>query len=98
MWSGVPSGSVDVPAAVRVLAGGRPLVPVWRNEVGGTTWRAGDDRFVKWAPAGSGLPLEQEAARLRWAVGFTAVPVVLDVGRDEEGGWLVTAALPGRNA
>jgi kanamycin kinase len=99
--SGRPAEPVEVPGPVAALAGGAPLVPVWRNELGGLTWRVGDGperRFVKWAPAGSALPLGAEAERLRWAVGFTPVPVVLAHGRDDDGEWLVTAGLPGRTA
>ena len=101
MIPGPPAGPVRVPTAVAELAAGSALTPVWRNELGGLTWQLGegpDRRFVKWAPAGSGLPLDQEVARLRWAARFTPVPVVLDAGADDEGGWLVTAGLPGRSA
>ena len=92
---------MHAPAAVVALAGGVPLRPVWRNELGGLTWQLGegpDRRFVKWAPAGSGLPLAREAERLRWAARWSTVPVVLDAGADGEGGWLLTAGLPGRSA
>jgi aminoglycoside phosphotransferase len=73
----------------------------WENDLGGRTFEIGDGgarRFVKWAPAGSGLDLGAEAARLRWAVAYTAVPRVLGEGRDGEGSWLVTAGLAGENA
>ena len=95
--SGRPAAPVPVPRAVAALAGGRPLAAVWRNELGGVTWRVAD-RFVKWAPARSGLDLAAEALRLQWAVRFTPVPVLLDQGEDDEGAWLLTAALPGRSA
>jgi len=97
--SGIPQGSVDVPAAVEALAAGRSLRPVWRNELGGLTFELGDGAgFVKFAPAGSRLPLRQEAERLRWAGPYTPVPEVLAEGADETGVWLHTAALPGRSA
>jgi kanamycin kinase len=96
--SGVPPEPVPVPPAVCALARGRALIPVWQNDLGGLTWRVGDDLFVKWAPAGSGLELAQEAERLRWAGRFSAVPVVLDCGDDEAGCWLLTVALPGATA
>jgi kanamycin kinase len=56
--------------------------------------------FAKWAPAGSGLDIGAEAARLRWAVDFTPVPRVVDHGLDAAGGgeWLVTEGLPGDSA
>ncbi|HEY5933007.1 MAG TPA: aminoglycoside 3'-phosphotransferase [Kofleriaceae bacterium] len=63
-------------------------------EIAGST----DRRFVKWAPAGSPLDLDRERARLGWAIRFTPVPEVLDHGRDTEGSWFVTRALPGANA
>ena len=71
------------------------------NELGGITFEigAGDRRrFVKWAPAGSGLDLAAEAARLAWAVAFTPVPRPLGQGADRTGSWLVTSALPGEMA
>jgi kanamycin kinase len=101
--AGEPVGEVVVPPAVRCLAGGAPLRPVWCNELGGLTFavdggRGGDGRFVKWAPAGSGLDLDREVARLRWVAPHATVPVVLDHGADADGAWLVTAAIPGESA
>jgi kanamycin kinase len=99
--SGVPEPGLEVPAPVAAAAGGHPLRPVWRNELGGLTFEIdapAGRRFVKWAPAGSGLDLEPEVARLRWAAGFITVPRVLEAGADPGGQWLVTAALPGTNA
>jgi kanamycin kinase len=83
------------------IAGGHPLRPVWRNQLGGLTFEIESPagrRFVKWAPAGSGLHLRPEQSRLRWAADFLVVPRVLDAGSDPSGQWLVTAALPGSNA
>jgi kanamycin kinase len=97
MVAGPPQSSVPVPARVEAIAAGRPVHPVWENERGGLTFEVGDC-FVKWAPAGSGLDLAGEAARLTWAVEFAAVPRVLDQDADGDGSWLVTAALPGRSA
>ncbi|MGY1753643.1 phosphotransferase [Blastococcus sp. SYSU D01042] len=101
MTAGPPTEPVPVPSAVAAVAGAVPLRAVWRNQLGGLTWQLGEGpgrRFAKWAPAGSGLQLGDEAERLRWATGFAAVPVVLAHGRDREGEWLVTAGLPGRSA
>ncbi len=92
---------VDTPAPVLAQAGGEAVRPVWVNELGGVTFEigAGDRRrFVKWAPAGSGLDLAAEAARLAWAVAFTPVPRPLGQGADRTGSWLVTSALPGEMA
>lgn len=90
-----------MPHGVAALAEGRPARLVWRNEVGGLTFEvgAGRDRcFVKWTPVASGVDLAAEARRLRWAGRFTPVPRVLALGADPSGSWLVTSALPGRNA
>ncbi|PZR70066.1 MAG: aminoglycoside phosphotransferase APH(3') [Candidatus Dormiibacter spiritus] len=90
-----------MPLAVEGAAAGEPVWPVWQNEVGGLTFAAGtgsERRFIKWAPAGSGLNLKTEAARLRWAAAFTPVPLVIDQGDHEEGAWIVTTGLPGENA
>jgi aminoglycoside phosphotransferase len=91
---------VAVPAAVAALADGAVLRLVWVNEVGGLTYEVGTGggrRFVKWAPAGSGLDLAAEAARLTWAGAHTPVPGVLAYGEDDVGSWLVTSPLPGRS-
>ncbi|MFI9270259.1 aminoglycoside 3'-phosphotransferase [Kitasatospora sp. NPDC052896] len=96
-----PREPVEVPRAVTEFASGRPVRAVWRNEPGGLTFQIGrgDSRqFVKWTPVGSGVDLSAEVARLRWAVGFTVVPRVLDAGADETGSWIATGGLPGRTA
>ncbi|MDM7831911.1 aminoglycoside 3'-phosphotransferase [Cellulomonas edaphi] len=95
--SGRPTGAVDLPAAVAAIVDPGTTEAVWRNELGGLTFSSGD-RFVKWAPAGSGLDLEAERARLEWAARWTTVPELLGHGRDDDGSWLVTRALAGRNA
>ncbi|GAA1740913.1 aminoglycoside 3'-phosphotransferase [Isoptericola hypogeus] len=98
----IPTGPVAVPDALLELADGDAVTPVWRNELGGLTFRlsgADGDRFVKWVAAGTPeLDLDAEAERLAWAGRYTPVPRVLVSGRDESGAWLVTAALPGRSA
>lgn len=101
MIAGPPRSPVPVPARVEAIAAGRPLRVVWENELNGLTFEVGvapDRCFVKWAPAGSGVDLAEEAARLSWAVAFTPVPRLLDQGADDTGSWLVTAALPGQSA
>ena len=90
-----------LPGPVQEIAAGRPARAVWDNELGGVTFEVGaspDRCFVKWAPAGSGIDLGAEAARLSWAVSFTPVPRLLGQGADDTGSWLVTAALPGQFA
>lgn len=104
-YSGIPEREVPVPAPIRRVAAGRDVEAVWVNNRGGVTFRVGGDggggggrSFAKWAPAGSGLDLAAEAARLAWAADYTAVPRLLDHGVGEEGEWLVTAGLPGESA
>jgi len=101
MEAGPPGAAVEVPARVRALAAGRPVRVVWQNELGGLTCEVGpaaERLFVKWTPTGSPIDLDQERMRLAWAAAFTTVPAVLDHGRDADGAWLVTSALPGDSA
>lgn len=101
MIAGPPPLPLALPDAVRQLAGDGNAHPVWQNEVGGTTFEvagATGHRFIKWSPSSSGIDLAAEVARLRWAVDYAAVPRVLGHGRNSEGQWLVTAALPGTSA
>lgn len=97
-----PTGPVDVPPIVAKLADGAAVTPVWRNELDGLTFRldSGDDtRFVKWVAAGTpGIDLRGEALRLAWIGSRLAVPRVLDQGSDDDGDWLLTAAVPGGSA
>lgn len=100
--AGPPSMPVGVPAAVIDVARGRSVEAVWRNELGGITFRIGRDLHVKWHP--SAVPydpaadLEAEAERIAWLAPFTPVPKVVGIGRDAEGSWLVTETFPGRSA
>ncbi len=95
--AGPPVGSVEVPALVRgFLQSDEVPEAVWRNLLGGLTFRSGD-RYLKWNPWGA-PDLEHERARLAWLSGRHPVPRVLDVGRDDSGQVLVTAALDGTGA
>lgn len=95
----VPREPVPVPTAVAGVAGRQTVEAVWVNHAGGVTFRVGTERYVKWAPRGApDLDLAAEALRLTWAGRFTPVPEVLDLGVDDEGTWLVTAAVPARSA
>ncbi len=99
--AGPPRLDVAVPAQVEALATGQSVRAVWENELGGLTFEVGVDperRFVKWAPAASGIDFAKEAVRLSWAVDFTPVPRLLHQGADDDGSWMVTAALPGQSA
>jgi kanamycin kinase len=104
--SEIPTGEVPVPAVVAALAGDDTITPVWRNELGGLTFRIedgrGTTRYAKWAAAGTPeIDLAGEAERLAWLEphrGRAAAPTVLEHGADAAGAWLVTAAVPGRTA
>jgi kanamycin kinase len=95
-----PRGAIEVPRAVSEYVAGRPVRAVWRNELGGVTFRIGEDtcQFLKWAPPGSGIDFAAEVVRLRWAARYAVVPRVLAEGSDETGAWIVTDGLPGRTA
>lgn len=95
----IPTGPVELPDVVARLAAGDDVEPVWRNNLGGLTFRLGADRYVKWAPAAATeLDPTAEAERLAWARRWTVVPEVLGTGRDADGSWLLSAAIPGRSA
>ncbi|OLE26707.1 MAG: aminoglycoside phosphotransferase APH(3') [Catenulispora sp. 13_1_20CM_3_70_7] len=96
--SSVPPPDFPVPDPIREAAHGQAIHPAWQNELGGVTFRLGDGpdlRYAKWAPAGSGLDLAGEAARMRWAGAYVTVPRVLELGGNDDGTWLVTAAISG---
>lgn len=90
-------GDDAVPEVVLRLAGGRRAELVWRNELGGLTFRIGDE-YVKWNPRHTGIDLERERVRLEWLSGRHPAPVVLDWRSDDEAQWLLTAAVPGECA
>lgn len=97
----IPSEAVDVPSGLRAVVGAERAVPVWRNLLGGLTFAVGgprSDQFAKWVPIAHASLLDAEAERLRWAGPFVAVPTILEEGVDDEGRWMVTAALPGTSA
>ncbi len=76
-------------------------MPVWRNDLGGLTFRLGhgpNAEYVKWCPAHPEWDAAAEAERLRWARIYVAVPEVLGVGVEHDESWLHTRALVGENA
>lgn len=90
-------GEDSVPKVVAELAAGRAAHLVWRNELGGLTFRI-DDQFVKWNPRRTGVDLELERARLAWLSDRHPAPRVIASGSDDEAQWILTAALPGECA
>ncbi|WP_345752932.1 aminoglycoside 3'-phosphotransferase [Microbacterium rhizophilus] len=93
----IPDAGMAVPDRVRAVAGDAELVPVWRNELGGLTFRAGD-RHVKWGPRHGEASMAEEAERLAWAARWTPVPTVLEHGETDDEEWLVTATIAGESA
>jgi len=94
----IPAGDIEIPTAVRRLAAGAGLTPVWRNAIGGVTFRTDDDRYIKHGPRNDETTLAAEAARLAWARAYTPVPEVIAHGGDDVEEWLVTRALPALSA
>nr|WP_246087422.1 aminoglycoside 3'-phosphotransferase [Microbacterium agarici] len=99
----IPTALTTVPAVVRELAGDDRLTPVWRNQIGGLTFRAepaaGDKaRYIKWGPHDAETFMAAEAERLTWAVRYIPVPRVIEQGQDARHEWLVTEALSGQSA
>ena len=101
MLAGRPDTPVELPDSLRRVIGTRSHEVVWRNVLGGLTVEVGvrpRSVHVKWVPWASGLDLERERTRLDWAGAFTAVPRVVEHGRDDAGQWLVTATIDARSA
>jgi kanamycin kinase len=90
-------GDDPVPAVVVELAGGRPADLVWRNDLGGLTFRIGE-HFLKWNPRRTGIDLERERVRLEWIALRHPAPRVVDAGSDDEAQWILTEAVPGEPA
>lgn len=94
----IPPADAAVPTCVNALARGATLTPVWRNELGGMTFRTSDDRFIKYGPRNAETSMAAEAERLAWARRHARVPEVIASGTDDTREWLVTRALPGLSA
>jgi kanamycin kinase len=87
-------GDDGIPTIVSEIAGDNAPELVWRNELGGLTFRVGH-RFVKWNPLSTGIDLERERVRLGWISSRHPAPTVITAGSDGTAQWIVTAALPG---
>jgi kanamycin kinase len=90
-------GDDPVPDVVLALAAGQPAELVWRNDLGGLTFRLANG-FVKWNPRRTGVDLALERVRLEWLTGRHSAPRVVEYGEDAEAQWLVTAAVAGASA
>ena len=94
-----------VPSRVEQIAGDDYVELVWRNELGGLTYRlvgrnGAAIRYVKWQSYAGLSPTQRkdvdlavEAEKLRWAGRYITVPEVLDSGHDDDGAWLVTQGI-----
>lgn len=92
---------LPVPDAVVVLAAGRAIEPVWRNGIGGTTWRLVDgttETYLKIGPRHWEFDVPAHVARLTWVGQYVAAPRVLATGELDSLLWFETAALPGWGA
>lgn len=94
----IPTAEVAVPAQVTQLARGAAVTPVWLNNIGGLTFRADDDRYIKWGPLNPEASMRDEAERMRWAGRWVRVPDVIEQGQDAAHEWLVTTAIAGESA
>ena len=90
-------GDDPVPETVIRFADGRAIDLVWRNELGGLTFRIGDN-FVKWNPRRTGIDLDRERVRLGWISARHPAPRVVSFGADNGAQWIVTEAVPGEHA
>jgi kanamycin kinase len=70
---------------------------VWRNDLGGLTFRVGQ-RYLKWNPPTTGIDLERERVRLEWIASRHPAPRVVDHGLDGDAQWLLTEPVPGEIA
>lgn len=87
-------GDEPLPDVVRTVAGDLTPELVWRNELGGLTFRTGD-RFLKWNPRRTGIDLDRERVRLDWISARHPAPRVIAADSDDDAQWLLVAALPG---
>lgn len=86
-----------LPPIAKRLAGGATPELVWRNDLGGLTFRM-DNRFLKWNPKSTGIDLDRERERLGWIASRHPAPRVVDFGTEGEAQWLLTEAVPGEPA
>jgi kanamycin kinase len=86
-----------VPGIMGVVAGRTTPELVWRNDLGGLTFRLGD-RYLKVNPSSTGADLDRERVRLGWIAQRHPAPRVIDHGVDGDSQWMLTAALPGESA
>lgn len=90
---------LTVPDWVAELAGGSVVRAVWRNELGGITYRFGaGERYLKAQPVDTDWDVAAEVSRLDWVDRFVPAPRPLAHGERAGLCWLLTRGLPGRSA
>lgn len=90
-------GDQPVPDVIGALAGDTTPELVWRNDLGGLTFRLGD-RYAKWNPRSTGVDLDRERRRLLWLAPRHPAPGVVGFGEDADAQWLLLEAVPGEHA
>jgi kanamycin kinase len=94
---------VQIPAQIARYVSGWHRELVWESSGSlARTWcltgPAGEQRYLKSAPADSEVPLRGEAVRMRWARrNRLPVPEVVAACAAGQAEWLLTEALPGRS-
>jgi kanamycin kinase len=90
-------GDDPIPEVVFAVAGDQPPELIWRNDLGGLTFRVAGG-FLKWNPRRTGVDLARERSRLEWLDGRHPAPRVIAFGEDPDAQWLRTEAVPGTSA
>lgn len=96
-----PTGRIEVPGLVLELAAGRPVEPVWRNQIGGVTFRLGTGAATEYLKVGPPHPEHEpvsDAERLAWVGTYVVAPEPIGWGLDDGLAWLLTRGLPGASA
>ena len=95
-------GSPEVPQELRTEYADWSWKVAWQYGPPALTYRLSHEtegvRFLKMAAADGFPSLDDEADRMRWAIDYLPVPVVIQRGSNRGITWLVTRALPGRDA
>ncbi len=95
-------GSPDTPDALKTSYADWSWQVVWQYGPQVLTYRLSkgseERRYLKLAPTDWYPSIEDEADRMRWAVDHLPVPPVVEQGSNGQVSWLITRALPGRDA
>ena len=96
------AGSPEIPNALKAGYANWSWEVAWQDVPQALTYRlckgTEEVRFLKLAQADWFPSLDDEADRMRWAVDYLPVPPVIEQGSNGHVTWLITHALPGRDA